>query len=119
MDLSQFLGTSFLKIADLKDGPIKVRIVEVQVGQYSRPDLTFDDGSKLSCNVTNARVLARHYGVTSEDWLDKEVELRVGEIDFKGAPQEAILVKPISPPVTNKPPKPKKGSGGFDDDIPY
>lgn len=109
MDISKFAGSVFLKVENIKaSGPIRVTIVDVTEGLYDRPDLSFDDGTTLSCNVTNARALARAYGWESDDWKGKEVELAVGEIPYQGKPQESILVKPISPPIENKaPPKPR------------
>ena len=118
MDMSKYIGGLFLKVEDIKaNGPVRVRIVDVSEGRFGKPDLTFDDGTRLSCNVTNGRVLARAYGFDSDDWIDKEVELVVGEIQYEGKPQEAVLIKPISPPIENKaPPKRDDDLGG--DEIP-
>jgi hypothetical protein len=118
MDISKFLGAAFLKVADLKDGPTKVTITDVTIGKYDKPDLTFDDGTRLSCNVTNTRALARHYGIETDNWIGKQIELSVGPVEFQGKEQEAILARPISPPLEQKPmPKRKKGSGDLDDPV--
>jgi hypothetical protein len=116
MDMFKYVGGRFLKVDDIKaNGPVRVKIVDVSEGRYDKPDLTFDDGSKLGCNATNGSALARAYGFDSDDWINKEVELVVGEIPYQGKPQAAILVKPITPPIENKkPPKPD-----FDDSIPF
>ena len=112
MDMSKYIGGLFLKVEDIKgSGPVRAKIVDVSEGRYDKPDLTFDDGTRLGCNATNGRALARAYGFDSNDWVGKEVELVVGEIQYQGKPQEAILVKPISPPIENKAP-PKR-----DDDL--
>jgi hypothetical protein len=56
----------------------------------------------------------------SDDWIGKEIELSLGEIEYQGTPQEAILVSPISPPIEKKtPPKPKSSDGGMNDEIPF
>ncbi len=73
-------------------------------------------------NATNSKALCQAYGTESDDWIDKELELHVGEVEFKGQPQESVLIKPISPPIAKKPPpKPKKDAGGdvMDDEIPF
>jgi hypothetical protein len=116
MDLRKYMGNVFLKVDHVKtSGPIRVRITGISEGQYGKPDLTFNDGSQLSLNATNCRTLARAYGFESGDLIGKEVELTLGEIQYRGEPQEAILVKPISPPIENKaPPKPE-----FVDDAPF
>jgi hypothetical protein len=80
----------------------------VSEGSFDKPDLTFDDGTVLSSSKPNCSVLARAYGMESDDWLGKEIELEIGEIKIRGEPQEVIRVKPISPP------KP-----GFGDAIPF
>jgi hypothetical protein len=70
MDMSPYSGAAFLKVGDVKvNGPIRVTIVDVQVGKYGKPDLTFDDGSKLSLNATNNRILCHAYGMESDDWI--------------------------------------------------
>jgi hypothetical protein len=114
--MTKYIGGLFLKVDDVRaTGAMKVKIVAVSEGRYDKPDLTFDDGSKLSCNATNGRALARAYGFDSDDWCNKEVELVVGEIEYQGKAQEAILVNPISPPIENKAsPKPD-----FNDEVPF
>src|SRR5262249_43054199 len=76
---------------------------------------TFDDGTVLSLNVTNTRTLARAYGTDSDKWVGKEIKLVIGNVDFQGKPQEAIIVEPISPPIENKA-KPKCGDDLNDED---
>ena len=115
MDISNRLSKVFLKVENIRaSGPIRVRITDVSEGRFDRLNLTFNDGTQLSLNATNLRVLARAYGIDSNNWLDKEVELYVGEIQYEDKPRDIILLKPISPPIENKaPPKPE-----FDDQIP-
>jgi hypothetical protein len=109
MDLRKYMGKVFLKVDHIKaTGPIRKRITGISEGQYGKPDLAFDDGSLLSCNPTNCRTLARAYGFEGGNLIGKEVELTIGKIEYQGELQEAILVKPISPP------KP-----GFGDAIPF
>jgi hypothetical protein len=116
MDMRRYLKKVFLKVDDVKaSGPIRVTIAGVSEGQFGKPDLAFHDRTQLSLNPTNGLVLARAYGMDSDDWLDKELELYVGETKYRGEPQETILVKPISPPIENKaPPKPE-----FDDAVEF
>jgi hypothetical protein len=113
MDITQFLGTATLKIADLKDGSIKAMITDVSIGKYNKPDLTLDDGSRLSCNITHARVLARHYGIDTDNWIGKAVQLSIGPLRFQGQEQDAILVRPLSPPLEKKSPRRKPTTDEF------
>jgi hypothetical protein len=124
MDVSKYLGNAFRRVGDVKvNGPIRVVIANVTEGKFDKPDLTFDDGTRLSLNVTNTRILARAYGTDSADWIDKEIELNVGETEYQGKLQESILVKPISPPIEKRPPPKPKGEsdkrGDLDDEIPF
>jgi hypothetical protein len=116
MDISKYLGSAFLKVGDVKvNGPIRVVIESVTEGKFDKPDLTFDDGTRLSISVTNTRTLARAYGTDGADWIGKEIELYLGEIPYQGELQEAILVKPISPPVEKK----AQPANDLGDDIPF
>lgn len=113
MDMRKYSGTAFRKPSDVKAGALGVAIVAVTEGNYGRPDLGFDDGSKLSLNATNNRTLVSAYGVNSDDWLNKEIELSLGEVEYNGQMQETVVVKPVSPP------KPKSSRGDMDDEISF
>jgi hypothetical protein len=103
MDVSKYLGNAFLKVAEVKvNGPIRVVIESIVEGKFDKPDLVFNDGTRLSLNVTNTRILARAYGKDTAFWIDKEIELNVGETKYQGNPQESILITPISPSVDKK-----------------
>ena len=123
MDITKYLGSAFLRVGDVKvNGPIRMVIESVTEGKFDRPDLTFDDGTRLSLNVTNTRTLARAYGTDGAGWIGKEIELYLGETEYEGKLQESILVKPISPPIEKRRPKPKGESdkrGDLDDEIPF
>jgi hypothetical protein len=113
MRMNKFVGKMFLKVDDIKaSGPTRKTITEVSEGNFDKADLTFNDGTLLSSNKPNCSVLAHAYGMESDDWIGKEIELYLGEITFGGEPQAVILVKPISPPIA--PPKP-----GFGDEITF
>jgi hypothetical protein len=119
MDMSKYSGAAFRKVGDVKtNGAIRVVIADVKLGTFGKPDVSFTDGTKLSVNATNNKILCQAYSTNSDDWIGKEIELYLGEIDFKGKPQEAILVKPISPSVEKKPPKPKLDDG-LNDEVPF
>jgi hypothetical protein len=124
MDVSKYLGSTFLKVAGVKvNEPIRVVIASIVEGKFDKPDLVFDDGTRLTLNVTNTRILARAYGKDTAFWIDKEIELNVGETEYQGKLQESILVKPISPPIEKRPPPKPKGEsdkrGDMDDEIPF
>jgi hypothetical protein len=119
MDMSQYNGAAFLKVGDVKvNGPIRVVIADIVLGKYGKPDVSFSDGTKLSLNATNNKILCQAYGAEGDDWIGKEIELSLGEIEYQGKPQQAVLVKPISPPIEKKPPKRKPG-GDMEDEIPF
>ena len=124
MDISKYLGSAFIKVADVKvNGPLRMVIASVVEGKFDKPDLVFDDDTRLSLSVTNTRILAHAYGTDVADWIDKEIELNVGETEYQGKLQESILVKPISPPIEKRPPPKPKGEsdkrGDLDDEIPF
>jgi hypothetical protein len=103
MDMRKYSGTPFLKPGDVKAGSLRVVIVDVTEGKFGRPDLEFDDGAKLSINATNNRTLVASYGGESGEWINKEIELSLGEVEYDGQMQETVVVKPISPPIERKP----------------
>jgi hypothetical protein len=124
MDMRKYSGGAFLKVGDVKvNGPLRVVIVDVTEGKFDKPDLEFDDYTKLSVNATNNRILMAAYGWESKGWLNKEIELGLGQVPFEGELKDSILVKPISPPIKKKPPPPESEGesnkrGDMDDEIP-
>ena len=104
MDMSKYVGDTFRKVDDIKaNGSVRVTIIDITEGRFGKPDLTFDDGTKLSVNKTNARILTRAYGTDGDEWVNKRIELVVGTIpDREGRPQESILVEPISKSTVTK-----------------
>jgi hypothetical protein len=143
MDMRKFTSETFIKLADVSDGPLTETISEVRPGKFEKANLVFESGASLSLNATNTRTLTRAYGPNSLDWHGKEVELYAGEVEFQNKPLDAVLVRPISPalkpsertksepefgddPVETSKAKrkaapTKKGGGGadFSDEIPY
>jgi hypothetical protein len=135
MDMREYSGSSFYKVDDLKDQPpVQLRIAAVEIGQYKRPDITFENGRKLSINVTNNETLVVAYGYESDAWIGHVIELFVSDGQFKGEPIKLLKVRPISKsehygeaakppePVWKKPELPEpKASGGapFDDEVPF
>jgi hypothetical protein len=125
VNLREWIGGTFLKPEDIGATPIVLTIVDVAEGKWEKPDLTFNNGWKLSLNKTNARTIARAWGYESDDWIDKPVELSVGLTTYQGEQQESVLLKPITPatpanalkPV--KLPKPTRQSDELDDNIPF
>jgi hypothetical protein len=126
MDMRRFSGPHFIKIADVRDGPIQAQIAVVREGKYDKPDLVFDSGDVLSLNATNNQTLVRAYGANSEDWVGKEIELLLGEAPYQGRQIESVTVRPISPPLkpadqkrpAAKPPA-ESTTGDMDDEIPF
>ena len=52
-------------------------------------------------------------------WLGQEVELSLGQVEYQGALQQSILVKPISRPTEKRPLPQRKcaGLGNLDDEF--
>jgi hypothetical protein len=99
MQMKKYAGEHFYKVADVKDGPVHERIAGVREGKFGKPDLIFESGSIISLNPTNVTVLVRAYGDESNDWIANEVELSLGEVEYQGATQETVKVRPITPPT--------------------
>ena len=100
MDMKKYCGPRYLKVEHVRDGAIQQRIVGVKEGKFGKPDLIFVSGDILSLNQTNTNILVRAFGPDSDDWTDKDVETFLGPVEYQGAMQDAVLVKPISTPIS-------------------
>jgi hypothetical protein len=131
MDMSQYSGGGYLKAADVANGPLRqvIRYVAIKNSFGSdKPELEFDDGSKLSLNATNNRALIAAYGANSDDWLNKEIELSATQVVYQGQMKDSIAVKAISPSTQRTPISPAERQAmaskqslrnEMDDEIPF
>jgi hypothetical protein len=123
MDMKKYASDHFIKVDDVRDGPIEGDIVAVKDGQFDKPNVTLETGDTLSVNATNFRILSRAYGLESDVWVGKTIRLFLGSIKYQGKDNEAVIVEPISPPIKKKTKEvdgesaPKKPD--MDDEIPF
>jgi hypothetical protein len=98
MDMKKFAGEHFVKINDVRDGPIQGQIAEVREGKkYDKPDLILASGDVLSLNATNTHTLIRAFGTNSDYWVGKMIEMFLGQAKFNGTYNDSVLVRAISP----------------------
>jgi hypothetical protein len=114
--------SSYIKVDDVRDGPIGGTIAHVKEGKFGRPDVTLESGKVISLNGSNTETLIDAYGADSDVWIGRQIELYLGSIRYQNEDNEAVLVKPVTPPI--KPVKQKKitaddDEAAFDDPIPY
>jgi hypothetical protein len=120
IDMRKYASENYITVADVRDGPLQMKIVDVREGKFDKPDLVFETGDILSLNATNRKTLIRAYGFTSDAWISKKIELILGEIPFDKKPQEAVIVRPISPAFTPAEKTAIAAAGSdMNDDIPF
>ncbi len=120
MDMSKFSGDAYLKVEDIRvSGPVRVAIETITEGTFDKPVANLSDGSALQLNISNTRTLVRTWGKNSEDWLGREIELAIGQVEFKGELTDSIVVSPVSAAIPigerKAPPAPEID----DSDIPF
>jgi hypothetical protein len=99
MDMRKYAGESFIRVDNVRNGSLQERIALVKEGKYERPDIVFESGDILTLNTTNARILIKNYGPSSDDWFGKDVDLTLGTVAYQGKEQESVVIRPISPPM--------------------
>jgi hypothetical protein len=100
MDMKKFTNEHFIKVDDVRNGPIQGQIAAVREGKYDKADLILESGDVLSLNATNTKALIRAYGTNSDYWISKMIEMFLGQLKYNGTYNDAVLVKAISPPLT-------------------
>jgi hypothetical protein len=124
MDVSKYLGSQYLKVANMPKDGFKAKIVAITPNtKFDKVELVLSEGSTLLLNMTNVQTLARAYGCESDDWVDREIGLFVGETEYKDEMVPTILIEPISDGPKNKkaatPQPKKKPPPDMDDEIPF
>jgi hypothetical protein len=98
-----YAGKHFVKIDDVRDGPIEGTIVDISAGEYEKLNLTLDTGDCLSLNKTNTTRLVRAFGADSDRAIGQMVRLFLGEIKYQGRMQEAVVLEPIKTAQSDSP----------------
>jgi hypothetical protein len=118
MNMRKFAATEFIRLDDLQDGPREETIAGIVEGKFDKPDVIFESGAKMGLNKTNTLTLCKAYGDEEEAWIGKVIELFAGTISYQGSDKEAVLVRPISPPI-KKPASEEAKPPPFNDQIPF
>lgn len=101
MDMRKYAGETFLKVDDVRDQPLRLQIALVKEGRFDKPDLIFETGEVFTLNTANTKTLIRAYGPDDAGWIGKEVELHLGQVPYQGKPTDSVVVKPISPALSD------------------
>src|SRR5271167_4928285 len=104
MDTRKYAAGQYLKPADVEaEGTMCKRIVNVAEvdGKFGpKLDVWFDDSTRISLSGKTLGELHRAYGTDSDDWLDKHVELSVGEyLNRDGNTAKMILLAAVDPDI--------------------
>ena len=97
-DLKKYSGQRFIKPEHVRNKPIRDTIIGVKEGKFGKLELLLESGDILSLNATNTEILMDAYGRNSDRLKDKEIEMFFGQLKYNGVDNDAVLVKPISPP---------------------
>ena len=100
MRVSDLFPSRYVKAGDVIE-PQLVAIRELQVEEIgqgkdaeSKPVLYFHNRQKgLVLNVTNARTIEDAYGIETDAWRGKSIELFSAKVDFKGDRVDAVRVR--------------------------
>jgi hypothetical protein len=52
MDMRRYSGEAFIKVDDVREGPLQMQIAVVREGKFEKPDLVFESGEAFSVNST-------------------------------------------------------------------
>ena len=125
-------GSKYLSATDL-EAPVTVTITEVATEIFQRPNapsqtkaiLHFKGAKKgMVVNRTNADALARAFGKTFENWINKRITIRPEQTLFSGKPTMGLRLYPAangsdritSGPIVPPEPPPRND---MDDEIPF
>jgi hypothetical protein len=118
-DLKNYTGEHYLKPDDVRDAPLQQRIAGLREGKFGKLEAIFESGDILSINATNMNVLVRAYGESSDDLIGKDIETFLGKIKYAGADNDAVLVRPVTPPTRKAKPSEPEQKPDFNDEIPF
>jgi hypothetical protein len=130
VSMRSYAGSKFLKLDDVRKGPVTSTIEHVEINaKFDKPVITLRSGAKVSLNKVNVGTLIGELGDDSDSWLGREVTLIAGR--GPGPAGEIDMIRVVvgegvdesEPPAKPKPPKPSTAESGggaaMDDEIPF
>ena len=120
MHIDQLYPSRFLRCADLNGRPRRVTISGLKsedVGGEQKNVLAFTDETLLILNKTNARSIAKLYGVETRGWSGKDIVLVPAQVDFRGDIVDAIRVRGVTSTRPSPSSEPPPAESPFDDDL--
>jgi hypothetical protein len=94
-DARKYAASSFIKIEDVEDKPMRECIVHVKEGQYGKLEALLESGRKLGLNGTSVGALMSEFGTDYEKWSDKDIEIYAGQVKYQGSLKDAVLARPL------------------------
>jgi hypothetical protein len=95
MDMTKFVGEDYVRADTVRNKPLVVRILNVKMGQFDRPELIFNNEQIMTVNATNTRILVKAFGADSDGWIGKQIKLKLGKVTYQGNEIESVMVEPI------------------------
>lgn len=104
-DYRSFFDKEFIGAWDLAGRDVVVEIAAVKAGKVGhgnkaskKPILSFKGKSKtMTCNITNAGVIAQLYGNDTRKWVGKRITIYPTMTSFGGKEVDCIRVRPQIP----------------------
>ena len=97
MDMLKFSGEDYIRVENVRKGPVRAKILHVKEGPFERPELVLDNDQMFTVNLTNNRILVEAFGPHSEDWCGRTIKLVLGQVTYKGVPMDSVVVEPVKP----------------------
>jgi hypothetical protein len=107
-NLNDLFPSKYLKAGDLKGQARRVTIQKVVIEEVAhgehKPVMHFSDAPKpLVLNKTNAQLLGSLFGMETDAWGAKQIEIYREKVAFQGRIVDAIRVRQVAPPPTTAP----------------
>jgi hypothetical protein len=96
MLMHDYAAKSYIKVEDVKDGPICGTIKDVRIGDFGRPVIELENGRRFSVNKKNTSILIEAFGEDSRDWSGCQIELVFGHTKYQGDQQDSVIVRPLN-----------------------
>jgi hypothetical protein len=107
-----FAPSEYLAADELMGRDVTVTIKAVSIGELpiegsskteKKPIVEFEGrAKKLALNKTNAKTIAKLYGVITADWVGRAVTLHQDKTKLKGQTVDCIRIRPTVPKVAPK-----------------
>jgi hypothetical protein len=113
MDMTKYAGGDYIRVDDVRNGPIVAQITLVREGPYGKAELELNNDQMFTLNRGNTKRLVDAFGADGDDWCGRWVKLSLGQAKYKDEMVDSVVIEPDPARQKKRRPSVNDSDGGL------